>query len=285
MLGYLLRRNRRSSSRKIERGLSRYGQSVEHACHLAGWYDISGDRITGWVEDVLDPSNRALSIIVARDSIILAYGTVAEKAWPVGWRFDTDALSGVTPHDLLFDRVRVLVHDTYGNFQTLRLEGATQLALIEEAIIDPTPPLLEIDFGANGNSAAFIGDGWSGQEMSHRWTDGARSALVLPPLFESKNWEIQLRLWPHTEVGRLDDQRLTVLVNETQVSTFSVACQSFLRCRVRASDYPHRLPVSITFLHPDAASPFSLGVSNDTRMLAFAFKKVRLMPLTSSERF
>jgi hypothetical protein len=279
MLGYLFRRNRRrNSGDHTDQGLSLCGQLSEHASHLAGWYDIFGGRITGWAEDVMDQSNRDLTIIIARGSVILAHGTVAEKAWPVGWRFDIATGSKATAQDFLFDRVRVLVRDAYGNIQTLRLEGATQLALIDEVKIDPTPPLLEIDFSANGNSAAFLGDGWSGQEEFHRWTEGTRSALVLPSLFQCESWELQLRLWPHTETGRLDDQRLTVLVNETQVSTFSVACQSFLRCRVPVSVESQPLPIRIGFLHPDATSPLSLGLSKDTRALAFAFKKVRLMP-------
>jgi hypothetical protein len=40
--------------------------------------------------------------------------------------------------------------------------------------------LADIEFGAAGNSAAFVREGWAEAETSHRWTMGRESRLVLP---------------------------------------------------------------------------------------------------------
>jgi hypothetical protein len=43
-----------------------------------------------------------------------------------------------------------------------------------------TELLLNIEFGAGGNSAQFIREGWAEQEPTHRWTMGRESRVVLP---------------------------------------------------------------------------------------------------------
>jgi len=40
--------------------------------------------------------------------------------------------------------------------------------------------LANIEFGAGGNSGAFVREGWAEQEPAHRWTMGRESRLVLP---------------------------------------------------------------------------------------------------------
>jgi hypothetical protein len=159
----------------------------------------------------------------------------------------------------------------------LRLEGSTQLELIREHITDPGAPFLEIDFRDGGNSGDFVMDGWSGQEKAQRWTVGTQSALALTsPVSHDRTYVLQLLLWPFTVPGRLTEQRLRVSVNGTTISEFSVTHQSFLRCPIPAGllcDTPRMI---VQFVHPDAASPASLGVSDDSRPLALAFKRVRL---------
>jgi hypothetical protein len=39
----------------------------------------------------------------------------------------------------------------------------------------------------------------------------------------------------------------------------------------------------VRFIHPDAASPASLGVGDDSRALALAFKKVKIVPVIGSD--
>jgi len=52
----------------------------------------------------------------------------------------------------------------------------------EKNILPLSDLLLDIDFRAGGNSAAFTREGWAEQEPTHRWTLGRESRLVLPAL-------------------------------------------------------------------------------------------------------
>jgi hypothetical protein len=252
---------------------------------LTGWFDFFGDGIAGWAEDTGEPGNSDLTVFVVRGREIIASGRVKEKSTTVGWRFAVETGSRVSGDDVLYERVTVLVRDAGGNTQALRLEGSTQLELIREHMANPVRPLLEIDFREGGNSDDFVMEGWSGQEKIHRWTVGMQSALTLrsPPRARDGTYALQLLLWPFVVLGMLTEQRLQVLINDTPIANFSITRQSLLRCAVPSalvSDAPHMI---VRFLHQDAMSPASLGVSDDSRLLALAFKRVRLYPVIADD--
>lgn len=256
---------------------------THHSCYLTGWFDFSGDRITGWVENTLDPQDQRLTVAVVHGREVIASARVEGKSSAAGWRFDIGTGSEFCGTDILYDRVRVLVCDSAGETQALRLEGSTQLGLIRELITDRLPPFLEIDFRAGGNSNAFLIEGWSGQEKIHRWTDGAQSTLAFPAPPCNCSYVLQLLLWPFIVPGALAEQRLRVLVNETEIADFRVARQSFLSCTVPGAMLPGRGDVTVRFLHPDATSPASLGVRDDFRSLGLAFKMIKVVPVASGD--
>jgi hypothetical protein len=211
---------------------------TRHSCYLTGWFDFSGDRITGWAENTLERGDKELTVAVVRGHDVIAVARVEGKSPTVGWRFEIGTGSQISGDDLLYERVRVLVRDSAGEIQALRLEGSTQLELIRELITDRVPPFLEIDFREGGNSGAFAIEGWSGQEKVHRWTDGTRSTLVFTSPPRDCSYLLQLLLWPFIVSGTLAEQRLRVLVNETEIAHFGVTRQSFLSCTVRMGLLP-----------------------------------------------
>jgi hypothetical protein len=283
MLTRLSRHIRKYFAVQVDRDWSSLAARTQHSCYLTGWFDFSGDRITGWAENTLDRQDQRLTIAVVRGRDVIALARVEEKSATVGWRFEIQTGSQIRGDDILFDRVRVLVCDSAGETQILRLEGSTQLELIRELITDRVPPFLEIDFREGGNSSPFVIEGWSGQEKVHRWTDGTQSALAFATPPGDCSYVLQLLLWPFTVPGALAEQRLRVLVNETEIAQFSVARQSFLNCTVPAGLLSHTGSMTVRFLHPDAASPASLGVSDDLRPLGLAFKKIKVVPIVSGD--
>ena len=176
---------------------------MRYSGHLTGWFDFLGDQITGWAENIREPARGRLTIFVVRGSRIITSAPVKEKSEAVGWRFVIETGSLVTGDDILHERVRVLVRDAAGGMSWLRLEGSTQLQLIREFMDDPAVPFLEVDFKAGGNSSAFVRDGWSGQEATHRWAVGKESSMEVPAPLDDRSYELRLLVWPFVVPGKL----------------------------------------------------------------------------------
>ena len=246
--------------------------SRSESCNLSGRFDFSKNLITGWAQDLSDPDNRGLRIFVFRDKEILASAPVNERD-EVGWHFEIPLDASVSPQDILHERVRVVVCDKNDDVFTLRLEGATQLALISEFVADSTPPYLLIDFRKGGNNDLYLREGWSGQEQTHRWTTGMQSALALPPPRPEYDGIVEILLWPFTAGPWLTTQDLRVLVNGMELANLSIQRQSFLKFAIPRTAFLESVPTVIRFFHPNAQSPAILGISKDTRLLGFAFKR------------
>jgi hypothetical protein len=284
MFNRLSRRIRRSLGVRARDGLSGQVAGTTHlASYLTGWFDYSEGSITGWVENTLEPWDRNLTVAVVRGRDIIAGNRVHEKSATVGWRFAIETGSQVSTSDILSERVHVVVWTPTGDTQRLRLEGSTQLELIREQFSDPVMPFLEIDFRESGNSSGFAIEGWSVQEKIHRWTEGTQSTLAFDSPPHDRGHTLQLLLWPFIVPGRLAEQRLQVLIDETEIAHLGISRQSFLRFAMPLRPSPDPMRMIVRFIHPDAASPASLGISDDPRLLAFAFKKATIVPAVGGD--
>jgi hypothetical protein len=244
---------------------------------LTGWFDLSGDIITGWVVDRCYPENQGLTVSIMRGNAVLKSARVTEPG-EMGWCFSLDTDGCISALEVLHERVQVVASDQDGNSRMLKLEGSTQLQLIQEHLPGSSAPLLEIDFRKGGNSERFVTSGWSGQEKTHRWSEGAESTLAITGLSLPESYDIVILLWPFTVPGQLAEQRLEILGNGTPLKTFGVTHQSFLRCKVPSFVASDDRRLMLRFMHPDAARPIDLGISGDTRRLALAFKKLKILP-------
>jgi hypothetical protein len=277
MFNRLSHRIRKSLAVRASGSLNGVAGATQHSSYLTGWFDFAEGRITGWVENTLEPWDQDLTVAVVRGHDIIARNRVYGKSATVGWRFAIETGAQVSASDILRERVHVMVCTATGDTQRLLLEGSTQLELIREQFTDPVIPFLEIDFREGGNSSEFAIEGWSGQETTHRWTEGSQSILACnaPPC--DRGHTLQLLLWPFIVPGRLAEQWLRVLVDDTEIARLGVNQQSFLRFAMPLRPSPEPTRMIVRFMHRDAASPASLGVSDDPRLLAFAFKKAKIV--------
>jgi hypothetical protein len=137
--------------------------------------------------------------------------------------------------------------------------------------------MLTIDFGAEGNSEEFAGEGWSGSRNGFRWMIGVESELRLGQDLINGDYIIDLDLNPFVRSPALPSQRLTVSVNGIVVGESTVTRRGRFGYRIPAAALAARHPASIVFTHPDATRPYDIGVSNDRRLLAVSVTRLRLL--------
>ena len=138
------------------------------------------------------------------------------------------------------------------------------------------PPLPSVFPPANARvefwrtaSEPYLWYGWSVNEEIYRWADG-HEATVLFSLDKVDDAELRMKLAPLIIPGKIEQQRVTILLNGQQLDNLLLKDPAPL-------EYSHKLPKEtlrqnniLTFQMPDAKTPKSMGVNLDRRTLAVA---------------
>jgi hypothetical protein len=121
----------------------------------------------------------------------------------------------------------------------------------------------------------YLWYGWSGAEQRSRWTERGTAALTFS-LSKVSDAVLHLRMAPFLAAGKLESQRVEVELNDQPVTSLSLSNGAF-------AEYEIILPLSamreqnvLTFRLPDATSPQSLGVSEDTRLLGISVQRATI---------
>jgi hypothetical protein len=132
------------------------------------------------------------------------------------------------------------------------------------------PTATRIDFGTN-QADPYLWYGWSRREVSSRWTDRGRAALVFSLPQPKGRTKLTLLIFggPFVAPGKLDAQRVQVELNDQPIANWTIS-------RAEPQGRAIEIPVTVlreknvlVFRLPDAASPRTLGVSEDWRLLGF----------------
>ncbi len=130
-----------------------------------------------------------------------------------------------------------------------------------------------LTFGVGGNAAAHQLTGWSAPEGGFTWSVGASSEVRLP--MPRAGGVLELHVQPfigHGLTGGLAAQELGVVVDGIEIGRVRLRNEVALWFDVPEAAAGRT--VTLRFAHPDAAAPAALGVSADTRALAFQFRRV-----------
>jgi len=141
-------------------------------------------------------------------------------------------------------------------------------------------PLLQtearIDF-RTPEADKYLWYGWSGAESNFRWSDGREATFVFA-LDDVNDLALQVKLGPFLAGASLPQQNLVIKLNKEPVKTVRL---SESEIRVYAIALPRNLLSKqnvLTFELAEAASPASLGISNDYRQLGIRVEWLELRP-------
>jgi hypothetical protein len=146
------------------------------------------------------------------------------------------------------------------------------------------PPVsdLTINFGASGNSLAFLGGGWARAEEHFTWAVGPESHLLLPLGEAPRDFVLSMNVIPFLHPPMLNSQRLTVSVDDTTIGTTTLTRPAVLAWRIPAGLARRTERTLITLSHPDVVRPKDLNASTDERELAFSVSEVKVCHLPSA---
>jgi hypothetical protein len=136
---------------------------------------------------------------------------------------------------------------------------------------------LEVTFGADGNSRAYLREGWSEPESGFTWTLGSESRLQLPKLVPARSYSLEFRVRPFVWQDRLPAQRMMIFVNEVPIGAISVNRPGVVKALVPWTVLAAKSPATLLLSLPDAARPCEVQGTEDKRRLAFALEKLTLV--------
>lgn len=124
-------------------------------------------------------------------------------------------------------------------------------------------------------SGAYISEGWSGQELGHRWTDGPRAELV----FQIKDYQkkdLLLSIYAGAYLGGgLPHQNIKVSVNGTEVAQWKMARGDVYEARIPASLVKEDGLLKVAFDISDPRAPIDYDPNNkDPRKLGMAISEL-----------
>jgi hypothetical protein len=136
-----------------------------------------------------------------------------------------------------------------------------------------------ISFGRDGDAEPYQLGGWSEPERGFAWSVGPECALLLPRPDAPWGCFVEIEGVAFAAPPRLPGQRIVVKANGHIVGRILLTGPSVAAFYVPALDDLDSGLV-ITIEHADATRPRDVSDSADSRELAFAFYRVRMLTLT-----
>jgi hypothetical protein len=139
-------------------------------------------------------------------------------------------------------------------------------------------PLADVGTTINFNSIAakpYLWYGWSGIEISARWSDRRKAAVVFS-LGGKGDRMLLIKMFPFLVQGKLETQHVKIDINGHAIQTVALADHAAKVYRVTVPGPILQDKNILTFEMPDAESPISLGVSGDVRLLGINVEWIKL---------
>lgn len=148
----------------------------------------------------------------------------------------------------------------------LRLEALPSYALGEQLL-----------FREGGTAGDFVRDGWSAEEVTHRWTDGesAHMEIALDQAVDTgRDMVLRLLAQPYLGDGALAQQRVTVRVNDNAVADWQVNERGWYQALIPSQAIETHTVLRLQLDTPDALSPADVGASPDARRLGLQVEEM-----------
>lgn len=162
----------------------------------------------------------------------------------------------------------------------LRFYGKPVIAIKSIAFTRPdhsVPLGKSINFGISGKSFNYCIEGWSHQEPSHRWTNGSQALLRFElDQHSSNDLLLRLRGFPYLAQGKIDHQKVDVIVNNQQIATWVMREEKWEEALIPSAVIGERKYIDVLLKTSTAASPADFGSSTDSRKLGIGVMELVL---------
>lgn len=135
----------------------------------------------------------------------------------------------------------------------------------------PLAPHARLQFSSE-EAEKYLWYGWSGREVFSHWTNSGKAAVVFSvaePTQKQQGIKMKIYGGPFIAPGKVNAQRVTVELNDKTIAQWTLTNPEPAEHTIEIPAKLLRERNALVFRLPDAASPRTLGVSEDWRLLGF----------------
>ena len=211
-----------------------------------------------------------------------------------------DAVSGDQPvreyHRSTMHRNDAAAKDRFDNFSSFSITGSIyDVTAWSEENFFQAPVTTEgegytwgvaVSFGSRGNFKPLQDGGWTVTQVEGiSWTEGYQAGLSIQFPATTDAVRMSVKLKPFLVRDKLDQQRVTVIVNGHELAYWELTENRFQKMEllIPAELFKAGEDTKFSFILPDAQSPVFLGAGIDNRALGLAFMSLRFDRMITSK--
>lgn len=137
--------------------------------------------------------------------------------------------------------------------------------------VDPAKTVLT--FGGDCSAKKYALFGWDLSDGPFSWSDASDAVLYFVPEQTDEAVSVRMRVFP-INYTKAQSQRMPVYFNGEKVADFTLTAETELTVEIPANKWNSTSLATLAFRFPDAASPQSLHVSIDPRLLGVGFREI-----------
>ena len=137
-----------------------------------------------------------------------------------------------------------------------------------------------LEFKAGGNTERYRVSGWSAQEPNFIWSEGTSAKLALPISAAAGGVTIKVNMAALNHPPELPTQPVELYANGQKVTEWQVGDLAEFTAALSGEITKAGGTLNLEFRTPKAASPKSLGVNADTRVLGICLTSLELIKTT-----
>jgi hypothetical protein len=242
---------------------------------VSGTFDLCGNTLTGWVNKLPGRHSRGTIVEVMRRGEAIA-------SCPAPWidasdrlPFELPILERFTEEEIAREIVAITARTGLGHTGTLKMDGASQLALVRAYFGRPVETVFDLGFGLAGNARSYLGKGWCNAEEHTTWAEGFDSFIHFESPTKAGHYLLRLRFGAFI-TPNLPRQVLDIYLNEEQVAhlTTDQRVQQFEEIRIESESFGPASKSEFRLHYPNAVDP-SLHIDCKRRSpMSFWFRSV-----------
>ena len=211
-----------------------------------------------------------------------------------------DAVSSEPPvreyHRSTMHRNDAAAKDRFDNFSSFSITGSIyDVTAWSEEIFFQAPVTTKgegytwgvaVSFGSRGNFKPLQDGGWTVTQVEDiSWTEGYQAGLSIQFQATTDAVKMSVKLKPFLVRDKLDQQRVTVIVNGHELAYWELTENRFQKMEllIPAELFKAGEDTKFSFILPDAQSPVSLGAGIDNRALGLAFMSLQFDRVITSQ--